>query len=63
MQSGFDPHTSFDGATFHDPPSSIPATTKASVNKRVSKQVTSISILTSHEPRTTTSHIWSSDMN
>ena len=34
---------------------------KASVT--ICKQVTSILILTSYEPWTTTSHIWSSDMN
>ena len=47
------------GGRFHVPPSPIPATTKSRCNY-ICKQVISILILTSYEPWTTTSHIWSS---
>ena len=53
------------GGRFHDspPPRFYPSHYKKPVFT-ISKQVTSIFIiLTSHEPWTTTSHIWSSDMN
>ena len=52
------------GGRFHESPPPLLSQPPQKANVTIRKQVTSIlMILTSHEPWTTTSHIWSSDMH